>query len=241
MRKKQGSKKMEIGEIVEWVRIFLEGEYATGEIYDQLDRIAIIHSQTGSLAKFVYHDKKYNPRARKVGTHKDETSIAGEAMLHLIALMILRRIDIYDALETGMKRLEDKDGEKKKGKIVKTKKIVTLKGIRAASGIVEGIAIVMQFVSEKEFEKLPTYVKDEEKILVTESLSADSVSVGFLRAMNLIGIVTNQGGNTSHGAMVAREFEIPCVSGTEKATEIIHTGDKIIVDGNKGEVVLRRR
>ena len=239
---------MEIEEIVEWVRIFLKKEYVTGKEYDQLYRLAVIDSQIGDLARFVYHDDKYNPEARDVGTYTDEVSISGEAMLHLIAVMILREIDIHDALKAGMKRLEGKDGYKKKGKITETQKIVTFKGIRAAPGIVEGIAIVMRFATVEKLEKLLTNLKlkGEEKILVTESLSADSVDVGFLRAINIVGIVTDQGGDTSHGAIIAKEMGIPCVSGTEvseteKATKIIRSGDKIIVNGDQGQVVLRRR
>ncbi|MCK4454062.1 hypothetical protein KAU51_01795 [Candidatus Parcubacteria bacterium] len=239
---------MELKELEKRVRLFLKGEYATDKIYDQLYRIAVLDSQTGDLAKFVYHDPKYNPEARIVGTFEDEVSISGEAVCHLIALMMSRGIDLSDALEAGIKKLEEKDGYKKKGEVIEIDNITTLKGYRTASGIVEGIAIVILFASEKKLEKLLTNLKlkDEKKILVTESLSAHSVSVGFLRAINLVGIVTNQGGSTSHGAIIAREMGIPCVSGTEvseteKATKIIHSGDKIIVNGNAGEVVLIKR
>ena len=225
---------MEIEEIEKRVRLFLKGEYRDDELY----RVPVILSQFGDIAKFIYHDPKYNPEARTFGVRKDEISIYGEAMCHLIALMISRGIDVSDALKAGMERLEDKDGYKKKGEVAESENITTLKGARASPGIIQGIAIVIDPFSIEKLEEVLKNSGDEGKILVTESLTPDSAS--YLRAMNLIGIVTNEGGNTSHGAIIAKEMGIPCVAGTEKAIEIIRTGDTIIVDGNKGEVVLRR-
>ena len=49
-------------------------------------------------------------------------------------------------------------------------------------------------------------------------------------------LVTDTGGALSHPAVVAREFHVPCVVGTRRATQIIHNGDKIRVDGSKGIV-----
>lgn len=49
-------------------------------------------------------------------------------------------------------------------------------------------------------------------------------------------IVTDEGGLTSHVAIVAREFKIPCVMGTKIATSIYKTGDTVEVDANKGIV-----
>ncbi|MCK4520539.1 hypothetical protein KAT95_01570 [Candidatus Parcubacteria bacterium] len=224
---------MEIEEIEERVHLWLAEEYREDALY----RVSVLLSQLGDIAKFIYHDPEYNPEARVVGVHKDEISIYGEAMCHLIALMISRKVNVFDALEAGLKRLEDRDGYKKKGEVVKLDNTTMFKGIRASPGRAEGTAMVMQFVSVKEFEKSPMNLRDEKKILVTESLTLDAVD--FLRAMNLIGIVTNQGGSTSHGAIIAREMGIPCVAGTERATEIINSGDYIIIDGNKGEVVLK--
>ena len=50
------------------------------------------------------------------------------------------------------------------------------------------------------------------------------------------GIVTNAGGRTCHAAIVSRELGIPCVVGTEKATEILEDGDEVTVNGYDGLV-----
>lgn len=50
------------------------------------------------------------------------------------------------------------------------------------------------------------------------------------------GIITEQGGVTSHAAIVSRELGIPCVIGTKFATKIFKDGDMVEVDANKGIV-----
>lgn len=51
-------------------------------------------------------------------------------------------------------------------------------------------------------------------------------------------IVTEHGGWTSHSYILAREFSIPAVTGLRKILRHLHNGDRIIVDGYRGEVVL---
>ena len=49
-------------------------------------------------------------------------------------------------------------------------------------------------------------------------------------------IITEQGGVTSHAAIVSRELNIPCVIGTKIATRVLKDGDEVEVDANKGIV-----
>ncbi len=49
-------------------------------------------------------------------------------------------------------------------------------------------------------------------------------------------IVTDQGGVTSHAAIVARELKIPCLIGTKIATKVFKDGDRVEVDATKGIV-----
>jgi phosphohistidine swiveling domain-containing protein len=49
-------------------------------------------------------------------------------------------------------------------------------------------------------------------------------------------IVTEQGGVTSHAAIVSRELGIPCVIGTKIATKVLKDGDEVEVDATKGIV-----
>jgi len=52
------------------------------------------------------------------------------------------------------------------------------------------------------------------------------------------GVVTDVGGPLSHSSIVAREYGIPAVLGTGVATERLHSGQPITVDGDKGTVTL---
>lgn len=49
-------------------------------------------------------------------------------------------------------------------------------------------------------------------------------------------VVTEQGGVTSHAAIVSRELGIPCVIGTKIATKVLKDGDRVEVDAYKGVV-----
>ncbi|MFP4226790.1 MAG: PEP-utilizing enzyme [Desulfobacterales bacterium] len=51
-------------------------------------------------------------------------------------------------------------------------------------------------------------------------------------------IVERRGGMLIHGAIIAREYGIPCVTGVPDATVAIHTGDKLTVDGFLGIVTV---
>jgi phosphoenolpyruvate synthase/pyruvate phosphate dikinase len=48
--------------------------------------------------------------------------------------------------------------------------------------------------------------------------------------------ITDAGGILSHAAIVARELKKPCIIGTKNATKILHDGDLVEVDADKGIV-----
>lgn len=52
------------------------------------------------------------------------------------------------------------------------------------------------------------------------------------------GVVMDLGGLLSHGSIIAREFGIPAVVNVEPATQVIRTGQTILVDADEGKVVL---
>ena len=54
-------------------------------------------------------------------------------------------------------------------------------------------------------------------------------------------IVTDEGGITCHAAIISREFDIPCVIGTQTATSILKDNDLIEVDANKGIIKILKR
>jgi len=52
------------------------------------------------------------------------------------------------------------------------------------------------------------------------------------------GLATDAGGRTSHTAIVARSLGIPAVVALEDLTEIVTGGDIVIIDGNRGIVIV---
>jgi pyruvate,water dikinase len=52
------------------------------------------------------------------------------------------------------------------------------------------------------------------------------------------GLVMEVGGMMTHGAVVAREYGIPAVVGVHEATQRLHTGQHVRVDGSSGQVML---
>ncbi|WP_319478112.1 phosphoenolpyruvate--protein phosphotransferase [Marispirochaeta aestuarii] len=75
-----------------------------------------------------------------------------------------------------------------------------------------------------------------EVILVTHNLlPSDALAMNTRKVK---GIAMDAGGKTSHTAILARAFEIPAVLGLSAVTSIARTGDTIIIDGNRGKVIV---
>ena len=76
----------------------------------------------------------------------------------------------------------------------------------------------------------------EEVIVVARELSPTQTA-GFDRQY-VKGIASDTGGRTSHTAIVARSLGIPAVVALEDLTEYVRGGDTVIVDGNRGIVIV---
>jgi phosphoenolpyruvate synthase/pyruvate phosphate dikinase len=72
-----------------------------------------------------------------------------------------------------------------------------------------------------------------------EIIVCDGVDPNMTFVMPLAaGIVERRGGMLIHGAIIAREYGLPCVTGVADATRRIRTGQQITVDGYLGIVTL---
>jgi phosphohistidine swiveling domain-containing protein/glycosyltransferase involved in cell wall biosynthesis len=104
---------------------------------------------------------------------------------------------------------------------------ITLKGVGCSVGTVTGKARVI--LDPTEFETL-----QEGEILVAPFTNPSWTPL-FVTAR---GVITEVGGVSSHGAVVAREYGIPCVVNVKNATKIIKNGSALTIDGEKGRVYL---
>jgi len=76
----------------------------------------------------------------------------------------------------------------------------------------------------------------QEVAIIARQLSPTQTA-GFNRKF-VKAIATDAGGRTSHTAIVARSLGIPAVVALEDLTELVKGGDTVIVDGNRGEVIV---
>jgi pyruvate,water dikinase len=87
--------------------------------------------------------------------------------------------------------------------------------------------------------KIIKTAKEIDKVQKGDVLVSIMTSPDFVPAMKKASaIVTDQGGQTSHAAIVSRELGIPCVVGTKMATSTLKDGQIITVDGSLGQIFL---
>jgi len=103
-----------------------------------------------------------------------------------------------------------------------------LKGMPACVGKVTGKARVI--LGKKEFSSMA-----KGDILVTANTRPEFVPIMKLASA----IVTEEGGLTSHAAIVSRELKIPGVVGVQGILEAVKSGDRIFVDAFKGIISKR--
>jgi pyruvate,water dikinase len=79
------------------------------------------------------------------------------------------------------------------------------------------------------------HTADEKPLLKGEILVARATDPGWTPLfVNAGGIILEVGGSLQHGALVAREYGIPCVAGVENATTLWQDGKLVEVDGSAG-------
>ncbi|MDB9536077.1 PEP/pyruvate-binding domain-containing protein [Dolichospermum planctonicum CS-1226] len=100
-----------------------------------------------------------------------------------------------------------------------------IQGIGAARGRIIANAYILN--SAQKSLQVPKGV-----ILITSVITPDYLPL--LRG--IAGIITEQGGLTSHGAILARELNIPAVISATGATNILQSGEKLLLDGDKGKI-----
>lgn len=100
-----------------------------------------------------------------------------------------------------------------------------LTGIAASVGLAEGAVRLVNGVEDndrfQDGDILVTRITDPTMVLMMARAAA---------------IICDIGGITSHPSIVSREMGIPCVVNTQNATAKLKDGQRVRVDGTKGEV-----
>ncbi|MFC4359996.1 phosphoenolpyruvate synthase [Halobium salinum] len=102
---------------------------------------------------------------------------------------------------------------------------VIMRGLGASPGIASGPVRIISKLDQLD------KVSDGD-IMVTEMTMPDMVPA-MKRAA---GIITDEGGMTSHAAIVSRELGVPAVVGTGSATRQLEDGQTVTLDGDKGTI-----
>ena len=93
---------------------------------------------------------------------------------------------------------------------------------------------ILRNLAGKEQESLQEI--EERVIIVVHDLSP--VDTSEMNIAKVMGFITDVGGRTSHTAIMAQSLKIPAVVGLESVTHQVREGTLLIVDGNRGEVII---
>lgn len=160
--------------------------------------------------------------------NQDIKQIVGD--LHIEGIPITHDKKGFLKSSAEYKSLEDKMREYFKPFERKPKRI--LSGYPASAGRVRGkVRLIKTADPNTNMQEVLENVKRGD-ILVTEMTRPQYL----LAIRRSAGIITNLGGNLCHAAIVSREFNIPCVVGTQHATSVLQDEQTVILDGNEGYI-----
>ena len=87
--------------------------------------------------------------------------------------------------------------------------------------------------------KLITTTDSASKIIGGDIIAAKTTNPNFVPYLGkAVGVITDEGGVTNHFAIVCREFGIPFIAGTEKATQLLFDNQDVHIDGYSGSIFL---
>jgi pyruvate,water dikinase len=131
---------------------------------------------------------------------------------------------VLDDLDHGPETLNPYQKQSGQNYKIKPRQLV---GQPAGPGISRGKARVIQQHSD-----LAEFRSGE--VLICDAVDPNMTFVVPLASA----VIERRGGMLIHGAIIAREYGLPCVTGIPDATIVIQTGDEITVDGYLGIVTL---
>jgi pyruvate,water dikinase len=167
-------------------------------------------------------------RRALVATTSDPTNLAETARYRRERFEAARRIDPPMTIGEGVQTSDGLHQSKRfHGGAPPHADGLVITGRGASAGVAQGTARVVRNLDEVD-------VIRRSNVLVCRTTSIAWIPF-LLRAG---AIVTDTGGELCHTAIVAREYGIPCVVGTEIATKAIRDRQPVIVDGERGTVTV---
>ncbi len=175
------------------------------------------------------------PLAQVLWTHPDEVRSLLRMDRRRLALLLKQRAAACLFVATNLTRPVVMQGAAAKAVmgrlgLFKEHAVREVRGNSAYVGSASGTARVIRTPSD--FPKFRTG-----DVLVASMTRPEMVPLMKFAAA----VVTDEGGITSHAAIVSRELKKPCIIGTRHATRTIHDGDFVKVDGKTGVVKILKR
>ena len=234
------------GLIINLIRLIADG----GKPLVRSDESVSTYKVKAFLASFPPEEKEYAEKLLEIASKSyrlrdDDNIYLGRVEANLIAAMNEARLrlsgrcddaEACDDPEEMIKALRSPDYVpqiKKKRIIRKATETVSarqLRGQPAGKGIARGTARVI------------LSAEDLFRVQRDEIIVCDAIDPTMTFIIPLVSaVVERRGGMLIHGAIIAREYGIACVTGIPQATEFIKTGDILTVDGYRGIVVNHTR
>ena len=136
------------------------------------------------------------------------------------AVLVIHTIGGYEVFSGALaKEIHNALSEKEENDVKE------FKGMVACQGKVTGTVKIVQ--------KIHDLINVSSGDVLVASMTRPEMVVAMKKA---VAIVTDEGGITSHAAVVSRELKIPCIIGTKIATKVLRDGDHVEVDAIKGIV-----
>jgi phosphoenolpyruvate-protein phosphotransferase (PTS system enzyme I) len=196
-----------------------------GEVQDELARFDNARSKTAADLHALFQKV-----TSQVGPEEAKIFHAHESILHDPTLTAKIRSWIVDDRETAAVALDHLLGEYT-ALFSRTKDDYIRERLADVRDVVIRLSSHLTDVLQPEKGALPGPLV----VVADELLPSQVVMLG---QRNVVGIVTQAGGRTSHAAILARSRGIPAVSGVRGILKNVKTGDMVVVDGREGHVLV---
>ncbi len=181
-------------------------------------------------------------QAKKDISHirEDFASRVGEERVGFLDAQILALEDPFFVSETFKKVREERKGASQAVNEVLEEILESFEGVgdeylkERAVDIRDVGGRMLRYLSPTRPERIS--LPDREVVIITEDLTPSDTAQ--LQRGRVMGFATDLGGRASHTAIMARALEIPAVVALRGVSPLVEEGDLIIVDGNRGVVVV---
>lgn len=217
--------------------------YSTCTSAHDLDAAAIITvTKSGRTARMI---SKYRPMSPVIGCTTSEHTYRHLALVWGVQPVMMEQKTTQEDIFEAAKKVAEKTGTVRSGDLVVLTGGFPL-GISGTTNmmkvdVVGNILVSGQGISGKQVCANLCVCKSEEEveakfqdgdILVVPTTS----NILFPQIKKASGLITEQPGSNSHGAIVALAMDIPVIVGAQNATEILKSGSTVVLDAVRGVV-----